>query len=125
MTTPPPVAVIEDDLATLKALSRVLHAGGFEPLPYSSAEEFLSSPPARPPACLVLDMRLGGMSGLDLQRRLRSLRSNLSVIVMTALQDTDVRDESYQLGCIAYLSKDCDGELLLGLIRSLVRATQA
>jgi len=120
----PPVAVVEDDVATLKALTRVLSAGGFEPLAYSSAEDFLASPPTRPPACLVLDIRLGGMSGLDLQRRLRALGSNLSIIIVTALDDPNVRAEAYRLGCVAYLAKDCDADLLLGLIRSIVSATR-
>jgi FixJ family two-component response regulator len=124
MTALPQVAVIEDDLATRKALGRILRAGGFEPLSYSSAEEFLASPPERLPACLVLDIGLGGMSGLDLQRRLKALGSTLSVIIMTGLDDAEVRAEAYQLGCVAYLSKESDEELLLGLIRSIVSATR-
>jgi len=124
MATNPPVAVIEDDVATLKALTRVLSAGGFEPIAYTSAEDFLASPPVRQPACLLLDIRLGGMSGLDLQRRLRSLGSNLSVIIVSALDDAAVRKEAYELGCVAFLSKDCDADLLLGLVRSIVSATR-
>lgn len=119
----PQVVVVEDDSATLKALGRVLRAGGFEPVPYRSAEEFLASPPLRLPVCLVLDIKLGGMSGLDLQRHLRAMGSSLPVIVMTAVDDDRVREESYQLGCTAYLSKESDGEILLDLIRSLLNLT--
>lgn len=125
MPTPPPVAIVEDDQATLTALSRVLRAGGFEPFPYTSAEDFLVSPPLTRPVCLVLDMRLGGMSGLDLQRRLKALGSNLAVVIVTALDDREVREQAYQLGCAAYLPKDCDADLLLGLIRSIAKATGA
>lgn len=115
--------VVEDDLATLTGLGRVLRAGGFEALAYSSAEGFLASLPTDPPVCLVLDIKLGGMSGLDLLRRLRALRSSLSVIVMTGIDDARVREEAYQLGCAGFLSKQSDAEGLLELIRSLTRAT--
>jgi FixJ family two-component response regulator len=121
MTALPLVAVIEDDLPTQKALIRVLRAGGFEPLPYSCAEDFLASPPHRFPVCLVLDIRLTGMSGLELLRKLKALGSRLSVIVMTALDDSRVRQEAYDLGCVGYLSKVADSEALLEMIRSLSR----
>jgi FixJ family two-component response regulator len=117
------VVVVEDDVATLKGLARVLRAGGFDAVCYGSAEEFLVSPPTAQPVCLVLDINLGGMSGLDLLRRLRALRSSLSVIVITGDDDARIREEAYQLGCAGYLSKQSDAELLLELIRSLMRAT--
>ncbi len=122
-TSLPVVVVVEDDAATLKGLARVLRAGGFDAVPYSSAEEFLCSSPTGPLVCLVLDIKLGGMSGLDLMRRLRAWRSSLSIIVMSGIDDARVREETYQLGCAGYLSKQSDAELLLELIRSLMRAT--
>jgi len=115
----PLVVVVEDDAATLKALGRALHAGGFEPALYRSAEEFLDSPPSHRPVCLVIDVQLGEMSGLDLQKRLLRLGSTLPVIVMTAFDDPTIRAEAGRMGCAGYLDKDSDIELLLDLIHSL------
>jgi len=122
---PPLVAVVEDDTQTLKALSRVLNARGFDVAGYSSAESFLSDPPPRAPGCLVLDIQLEGMSGLDLQRRLRSLGSTLPIVVLTGLDDPRVRAESYELGCAGFLIKDSDGERLPSLVTSVLRPWQS
>jgi FixJ family two-component response regulator len=115
----PLVAVVEDDAATLKALGRVLRAGGFDTATYSSAEAFLASPPARVPACLLLDVQLGGMSGLDLQRELKARGSTVPVIVMTAFDDGHARHEARRIGCAGYLDKVGEIDGLLNLIRSL------
>jgi FixJ family two-component response regulator len=114
----PLVVVIEDDAAERKALGRVLRAGGFESAAYASAEEFRASPPAQSPLCLVLDVRLGGMSGLDLQRMLRAEGSTLPVIVVSAHDDAELRSEAHRLGCRAYLRKPFAGRTLLELLRS-------
>jgi FixJ family two-component response regulator len=119
-TTPPPlVVVIENDQATLKALGRVLRAGGFEAAPYSGAEEFLASPPVRVPKCIVIDVQLGALSGLELQRRLRDLGSTIPLIVMTAFDDPSVRDTARRIGCVAFLDKASDIEELLSIVRAL------
>jgi FixJ family two-component response regulator len=114
----PLVVVVEDDPATLKALGRVLRAGGFDTATYSSAEAFLDAPPARAPACLLLDNHLGGMSGLDLQRNLRARGSTVPVIVMTAVDDRRIRNEAYRIGCAGCLDKGDDIDVLLKLLRS-------
>jgi FixJ family two-component response regulator len=117
-TSIPLVVVIEDDAAERKALGRVLRAGGFATAAYASAEEFQAFPPAQRPLCLVLDVRLGGMSGLDLQRMLNAERSTLPVIVVTAHDDPGIRSEAERLGCRAYLRKPFEGRALLELLRS-------
>ena len=68
----PLVVVIEDDPASQVTLSRVLRAGGYEAAVYGSAEDYLSSPPSSLPIGMVLDVHLGPMSGIDLQRQLRT-----------------------------------------------------
>jgi FixJ family two-component response regulator len=115
----PIVAIVDDDLPTLKALGRLLRASHFEPVSYASAEAFLASPPAGPPVCLVLDVQLGGMSGLDLQRHLNAAGSILPVIVVTGFEDRLAREEACRLGCVAFLHKDSGADTLLGIIRSL------
>lgn len=119
MTAPSPlVVVVEDDAPTLKALCRVLRAGGFDPLPYGSAEEFLASSPGRLPACLLIDVHLEGMSGLELQRELKARGSTVPVVVMTAFDDDRIRNEAQRIGCAGYLDKVADIGGLLELIRS-------
>jgi FixJ family two-component response regulator len=70
--SPAHVAVIEDDDLERGALGRLLQAGGFEPELFESAETFIASPPTRSWLCLVVDVHLTGMSGIDLQRKLRA-----------------------------------------------------
>jgi FixJ family two-component response regulator len=116
----PLVVVIEDDPASQKTLARVLRAGGYMAATYASAEEYLSSPPASAPLGMLLDVHLGGMSGLDLQRRLKNEGSTVPVIVITAFDDPRGREQAEQLGCVAYLRKPCAAETILALLRRLV-----
>src|SRR5262245_18886296 len=116
----PLVVVIEDDLASQKTLARVLRAGGYEAAIYGSAEECLASPPRSSPLGLLLDVHLGGMSGLDLQRRLKDDGSTTPVIIITAFDDARSRAQAERLGCVAYLRKPCEAETILALLRRLV-----
>jgi FixJ family two-component response regulator len=113
------IAVVDDDADVRTALGRVLRAGGFEPRLYDSAEQFLASPPPGPVHCLVVDVKLGGMSGLDLQRQLKAEGSTIPIVVMTAYDSARVRHDAYQTGCVAVLDKQADIEEILRLIRSL------
>ena len=115
----PFIVVVEDDPGTQKALARLLRVAGFDPVIYSSAEEFLGATLPRPPACLVLDVHLGVLSGLELLRQLRADGSQLPVIMMTAHDDRRVVQEAHRNGCLAFLQKEADGETLLALLRSL------
>jgi FixJ family two-component response regulator len=120
MSRPAPlVAVVEDDAACLRALGRVLRAGGCEVMLCGSAEEALTAPLPRRPACFVVDMQLGAMSGLDLQARLNARGSTVPVIVLTALDDERVRAEARRLGCVAFLDKGSDIDVLLTIVRGL------
>jgi FixJ family two-component response regulator len=115
----PLVGVVEDDPATQKTLARVLRAGGYDAAVYPSAEAYLSAPPQSPPIGLLLDVHLRGMSGLDLQRRLRSEGSTIPVIIITAFDDARGREQAERLGCVAYLRKPCEAETILSLLRRL------
>jgi FixJ family two-component response regulator len=115
----PLVVVIEDDIASQKTLARVLRAGGFDAATYASAEDYLTSPPQAHPIGLLLDVHLGGMSGLDLQRRLRQEGSTIPIIIITAFDDARGRQQAERLGCVAYLRKPCAAETILALLRGL------
>jgi FixJ family two-component response regulator len=117
--TAPLIVIVEDDAATLKALGRALRAAGFETSGYASAEAFLASQPAHGAHCMIVDIQLGGMSGLDLQRKLKAHGSQVPIIVMTAFDDVHIREEASRIGCLAYLDKATDLDVLVNLIRSV------
>ena len=99
------VAVVDDDDSFARAISRLLRAAGIESVVFASAEAFLRDP-TRPAAdCLVLDIQLGGMSGLDLHRRLSSQGEITPVIFVTAHDEPDSRVQAHEAGCVAYLRK--------------------
>jgi FixJ family two-component response regulator len=114
----PLVVVVDDDPAVLRAFGRVLRAAGFDTATYASAEDYLTAPPSRRVQCLVLDVQLGGMSGLDLQRHLRAQGSTLPVIILTAYDDELIRREAWTAGCAGYFDKQTDIEVLLRLIKT-------
>ena len=115
------VAVVEDDQIARAALGRLLHVGGFEPALFDSAEAFISSRPNPALRCLIVDVRLTGMSGLDLQMRLRSEGFAVPVIVITGDRTDAIRERAEQAGCSAFLWKPFDGETILPLLASIVR----
>jgi FixJ family two-component response regulator len=116
----PLVVIIEDDPASQRTLARVLRAGGYEAAVYASAEDYLAAPPEAPPIGLLLDVHLGGMSGVELQRRLKGRGSTVPVIIITAFDDARTREQAERLGCVAYLRKPCAAETILALLRRLV-----
>jgi FixJ family two-component response regulator len=113
------VAVIEDDAVSRSALGRLLQAGGFEPALFSSAETFIASRANRAWLCLIVDVHLTGMSGIDLQQRLRSEGCEVPIIVTTGDRADMIRERAHQAGCVAFLLKPFSGDTILPLLRSL------
>lgn len=99
------IAVVDDDPSTLDAIGLLLDAYGFAPKLFGSAEAFLERGVAEPVDCLLLDIHLGGLSGIGLRRRLDASGSTLPVIFMTALDDAATRGQALRAGCVAYLQK--------------------
>lgn len=114
------VAVVDDDESFARAIGRLLRAAGFGTAVYFSAENFMQDLAAARVNCLVLDVQLGGMSGLDLGRRLVEIGAKIPVIFVTALEDEGHSREARQLGCSAYLHKPVSGQLLVETIRDAV-----
>jgi FixJ family two-component response regulator len=114
------VAVVDDDESFARAIGRLLRASGFEVSTYLSAEAFLAPASCPRPECLVLDIQLGGMSGLDLQRRLHERGDAVPIIFVTAHDAPGVRQEAQQAGCSAYFLKPVPGESLLKAIAKAV-----
>src|SRR4051812_45307834 len=100
MSSPKPpmrVAVVEDDLPSRIALGRLLGAAGFEPVLFESAEAYLEADAA--PACIILDVNLPGMSGIELQQRLCAAGSAPPIIVTTSRHETVIRERAHENGC--------------------------
>ena len=114
------VAVVDDDESFACALGRLFRASGFGVHTYSSAEAFLATSMLPPPDCLVLDIHLGGMSGLDLQRRLHGVGAPASIIFVTAHDAAGTREEAEQAGCSAYFLKPVHRKSLLEAIKKAV-----
>jgi FixJ family two-component response regulator len=103
----PLIAVVDDDDALRNSLDDLLQSVGFRVQGFASAEAFLQAQPAPETACLLLDVRLPGMNGLELQRRLGVMHWRIPIIFVTAYADDDVRAHALAAGAIAVLSKPC------------------
>ena len=110
------VAVIDDDPAMLKAVERLLNAMGFDATTYVSAEAFLEGAIASKAECLVLDINLGGISGIELRRRLAASGSTLPTIFITGVDDESTHREAAEVGCVACLHKPFSAKLLIDAI---------
>jgi FixJ family two-component response regulator len=110
------VAIVDDDPSMLGAARDLLDAHGFATKTFTSAEEFLDSGAAAEVDCLLLDIHLGGMSGIELRRELKISRAGLPVIFMTALDDERTRDQALKTDCIAYLRKPYSSRQLIEAI---------
>ena len=111
------IAVVDDDDSFARARGRLLRASGFEVHTYASSEAFLAAPPHPRLDCLVLDIQLGGMSGLELHRQLNSSGSTTPVIYITAHDEPATREAAQAAGCAAYFRKTAPGEAVLQAIR--------
>jgi len=113
---PRTVAVVEDDPSMRRSVERLLNAYGFPAEGYSSAETFLGRDAAIQISCIVLDVHLGGMSGIELWHRLKDSGSTLPVIFITAVDDDALELEAIQAGCVGYLHKPFPASLLIGAV---------
>ena len=114
------IAIVEDDTGMREALQRVLRIAGFDARGYASAEEFLGTTPCTNLRCLVLDIHLPGISGLDLQRRLVTMGRALPVIFITAHDTASAREEAGELGTVAFLVKPFEGRTLVSAVETVL-----
>jgi FixJ family two-component response regulator len=123
--TAPIIYLVDDDLPVRDALESMIRSSGWQACVCASAEEFLSRPRVLGPSCLVLDVTLPGLSGLDLQRRVAE-RSEMPVIFMASHGDTPTVVCAMKAGAIDFLVKPIDAAALVGAIeRALVHSQQA
>lgn len=116
--TPQSVAVVDDDESMCQALGRLLSVAGYDVRTYFSAESFFDDPDHHQTSFVVADIQLRGMSGFDLQERLRQEHPALPVAFITAHDESKTRARAKVSGCVAYLRKPFPGSVLLDAVRS-------
>jgi FixJ family two-component response regulator len=114
--TVPVISIVDDDPSIGRALRRVLQSSGYAVEVFTSACEFLASAPLGRTACLVLDIRLAGMTGLELQERLAACGSTIPVIFITAHDDAPTRARVQQAGAAGFLPKPFAAAALLAAV---------
>ena len=114
------IAIVDDDESVCRSLGRLLRAAGMQPVSYSSAEEFLADNRRPRFECLVLDIQLGGMSGIELSRRLALSTPDTPVIFLTAHDEPEMREQALRTPCRAFLKKTEPGEVVLATIREAI-----
>ena len=118
----PIVHVVEDDRAAREATARFLRAAGYQVRIYATATEFLETAPINVPGCVVLDLQLPGLSGLDLQRALAYREDPPPVVFLSGRSGVQQSVEAMKLGAIDFLTKTADGlELLAAVSRAIAR----
>ena len=111
------VAVVEDDESYRGALQRLLKSAGLSVLAFVSAEDFLNSGQQGETGCLIADIRMSGMSGLDLQARLNTEQCPIPTIFITAHGEEKMRLQAMRGGAVKFLAKPFDGASLLEAVR--------
>jgi FixJ family two-component response regulator len=117
----PIVAVVDDDEAVRAALDNLLQSLGLEVATFASAEAFLASPVCTTAACLIADVQMPGMSGLDMQRHLLGAGNRVPVILMTAFPQDHVRRRATADGALGFLAKPFESRALIDCIELALR----
>ena len=112
------VFLVDDDPGVRRSLSRVLREAGFEVQAYESAEAFLARPDTTTRGCLVLDVSMPGLNGLDLQRRLSEAGESMSIVFLTGHGDIPMSVRAIKAGAVDFLTKPVTSETLLATLRS-------
>jgi FixJ family two-component response regulator len=122
----PIVFVVDDDVSVRESLELLIRCEGWQPQLFASADEFLAGPRALVPNCLVSDISMPGLSGLELQRRVASERTDMPIIFITGHGDVRMTVEAMKAGAIEFLTKPFTNDDLLNAIRNAIeRSTLA
>lgn len=110
------ISIVDDDASLRASLDNLLCSAGYRAQAFASAESFLSSNAGHDTVCLILDVRMPGMGGLELQRQLQASGASLPIVFITSYVDDDVRARALDAGAVAFLYKPFREEELLGAI---------
>ena len=115
------VSIVDDDVSVRRSTRRLLRCSGFRVEAFASAEEFLDSESARKTACLILDLRMPGMNGLELQRRLSQNGDRIPIIFLSAHASEEDERSALRAGAVQFLRKPISKEALLSAIREALK----
>jgi FixJ family two-component response regulator len=113
----PIVFVVDDDVSVRESLQLLIRWAGWQPETFASAQEFLSHPRVLAPSCLVLDVTLPGLNGLDLQKRVAVDRTDMPIIFITGYGDVPMTVQAMKAGAVEFLTKPFRDDVLLSAIR--------
>src|SRR6202158_5335946 len=116
----PIVFVVDDDISVRESLEALIRDAGWQPETFASAQEFLSRPPVLAPSCLVLDVTLPDLNGLDLQKRVAVDRIDMPIIFITGYGDVPMTVQAMKAGAVEFLTKPFGNDVLLSAIRNAI-----
>ena len=123
--TTPIVFIVDDDVSVRESLESLIRCVGWQPQTFASAEEFLSRPRVHAPSCLLLDVNLPDLSGLDLQKRVAGDRIDMPIIFITGYGDVPMTVQAMKAGAVEFLMKPFNDDLLLAAIRKALERSLA
>jgi FixJ family two-component response regulator len=115
------ISIVDDDRGFLRAIARVLKIQGFDVRTFRSAEDFLGRTDPSEPACLILDINLGGISGIELLHQLSRSGISVPVVFVTANDNENIRKAAVTAGCVAYLEKPVEMKALMEAVGEALR----
>src|SRR5690349_3150633 len=121
----PVVFVVDDDVSVRESLELLIEFAGWQPETFASAAEFLARPRATMPCCLVLDVSLPDLNGLELQKLIASERSDMPIIFITGHGDVPMTVQAMKAGAVEFLTKPFDDEVLVTAIRHAIERSAA
>ena len=120
----PIVFVVDDDISVRESLELLIRSEGWEPETFGSAQEFLARPRALVPSCIVLDVSLPGLNGLELQKRVAVERTDMPIIFITGYGDVPMTVQAMKAGAVEFLTKPFSDDVLLSAIRNAIGRSQ-
>ena len=121
----PIVFVVDDDAAVRESLALLIECAGWQPETFASAEEFLACPRVLAPSCLVLDVTLPDISGLELQRRVAADRLDLPIVFISGYGDVPMTVQAMKAGAVEFLMKPLHGDVMLTVIEDAIERSHA
>src|SRR6266481_5924826 len=120
----PIVFVVDDDISVRESLELLIRSEGWQPETFESAQEFLTRPRSLVPSCLVLDIALPGLNGLDLQKRVGVERTDMPIIFITGYGDVPMTVQAMKAGAVEFLTKPFGDDVLLTAIRHAIERSR-